>query len=246
MRKIISLLLCSLLLWPTWAWSAIAVDAGVAGSGTGTSLTYGHTVSGSDRILVVGVTLYSDSTQTVSTVTYGGVSLTLISGCTAEQADIRTEQWYLIAPAAGTANVVVTLSATSGAIASTAVSFTGVDQSTPLGTCVTATGFNAAPTVAVSSAAGELVVDALAVFDGIGAAAPTVGASQTQRAYGEHGHAFGDFGAGASTEAGAGTVTMSWSLSGSRWWAIAATPLKEAAGGGGSTVRNLMLMGVGQ
>lgn len=242
----IRLLILLALLWPSTSWAAIAFDAAASGNATGTSLAYSHTVSGSDRVLIVGVTLYSNSTQTVSTVTYNGVSMTLIPSCTAEANDLRVEQWYLVAPATGANNVVVTPTATTPAISSVAASFTGVDQSTPIGTCATATGTSTGPSVNVTSAAGEVVVDTMAFWGSGSSPSGTQGASQTFRDDDFYDHAFGRFYNAVSTEAGAGTVTMSWTIDDNHNWAIAGTPLKEASGGGGGTVRNLLLMGVGQ
>lgn len=244
-RRICSVLVFAVLLSPSLAWSQITFDAASSGNGSGTSLTYSHTTgSGSNRALIVDVTLYADASQTVSTVTYNGASLSLITSCTAATGGVRVEQWYMVAPATGTADVVVTPSATTPAIASTASSYTGVNQSTPLGTCATATGTSTGPTVDVTSASTDLVVDALGFWGSGGSVSPTVGAGQTFRDDDFFQHAFGRFYNAVSTEAGATTVTISWTIDGSHNWALVGTPLKQASGGGGSASR-LMLLGVG-
>ncbi len=57
----------------------IAFDSATnGGSGTGTSLTYAHTCSGSARLLRVGVNLYNPGTDDLTGVTYAGVAMTQI------------------------------------------------------------------------------------------------------------------------------------------------------------------------
>src|SRR5258708_6597863 len=50
------------------------------GTATASSLTWSHTVgaAGTNRILIVGVSIRNNSSQTVSSVTYGGTALTLV------------------------------------------------------------------------------------------------------------------------------------------------------------------------
>src|SRR5437773_247767 len=99
------------------------------------SLTWSHTVgAGTNRILIVGVSIV-DGGATVTGVTYSGQALTLIGGQTAGASTDRIEMWRLLAPPVGTASIVVTLSAAKRIVGG-AVSYTGVDQTTPLGACV--------------------------------------------------------------------------------------------------------------
>lgn len=105
---------------------AIALDNSTNGGlvNPGTSLTYAHTVSGSNRILFVSV--FGDTTDKITGVTYNGVSMTLV-GKTVKSPDRYVYLFYLIAPATGTNNVVVSASS-SIAICSHAVSYTGAAQ----------------------------------------------------------------------------------------------------------------------
>ena len=210
---------------------AIAVD----NTGASTSIESGATItlanfavgSGADRLLIVGVSWHEwvAGTPTVSSITFGGVGLTRLGGLVAGQK--ASDIWYLKNPANSTANIVVTLSA-GGAeyVVVGATSWTGVDQTTTFGTLATANGSSTAPSVNVSSAAGEVVHDNLSVN-----AAPTitVGADQTQR-WNQTTATSQQSGAG-SSEAGAATVTMSWTLSVSKAWAIAGVSIKAAAAG---------------
>ena len=53
--------------------SGVGVDSVSSTSGGGSSLVVSHTVSGSSRLLLVGVSINNDNFETVSSVTYGGV-----------------------------------------------------------------------------------------------------------------------------------------------------------------------------
>lgn len=106
---------------------AIAFDAqSASGFSGGTTLTWSHTCSGSDRILIVGV---YDGLNNVTGVTYNGTSLTAcgnlaMSGGASGQ-NIRL--FYLINPSTGANNCVVSASA-SGSLYGTGMSYTGAKQ----------------------------------------------------------------------------------------------------------------------
>src|SRR4051794_20703563 len=108
-----------------------------------TSLTFAHSVSGTYRLLLVGVSLnISGSTgTTVSALTYNGTALTRIAQI--NQGTVRrVEIWQLLNPPVGTANVVLTLGTLTNhanvGVVATALSLIGVNQTTPLGTAATA------------------------------------------------------------------------------------------------------------
>jgi hypothetical protein len=107
---------------------AVTYDTGTdGGNASATSLTYSHTVTGSDVILFVGVT--GDYTSDgVTGVTYNGVAMTLLDKNNGLSNLARwTYLWVLMAPATGAHNVVVSASG-SQFIASLAVSYTGTKQ----------------------------------------------------------------------------------------------------------------------
>lgn len=198
----------------------------VAPVGKVSSLSWNHTVgSGSNRILVVGVSLRKKD-RPVTGITYGGIGGFVFAGAAERSdADHRVEIWYKVAPAVGTALIAITLTGDVEVVGG-AASFTGVHQTVPAGTFAGAFGGDATPTVTVSSATGEVVIDVLSINGNAGAV--TVGAGQTQRWSGLTGTGDGnEFGAG-STEPGAASVTMSWSATTARKWAIGAIALKPA------------------
>lgn len=111
----------------TIASSIIQFDSAVNGGlvNPGTSLTWSHTTSGSNRILYVAV--FGDNvTDAITGVTYAGVAMTLIN-----KVKINLDRWiylfYLINPTLGANNVVVSANA-SVAIAGDSASYTGAKQ----------------------------------------------------------------------------------------------------------------------
>lgn len=96
--------------------------------------------NGADRLLLVSAKIYDGaSNKDVSTLTCNGVSLTKITGASADHNIATTnwidvEWWYLINPPAGTQAIAGTYSGTHDkADVVTAFTLTGVDQSTPIG-----------------------------------------------------------------------------------------------------------------
>ncbi len=238
-----ALALSVLCLWPATSFAAVAFDAVGSVNGAGvTSLSFSMTTAGSDRALAGGTQVYqSGAAATVSSMTYNGVALT--DSATATNGTRIANQRYLVAPASGSNTFQCNYSNTgSFDLGCLAISMTGVDQSTPTGTANTATGSSTTPSVVVSSATDELVVDTLFIDH---TAALSVGAGQTERVNAITSNGFIKY--TASTEPGASSVTMDWTNGGSTTWAIVATPFKAVAVGGGavgtSLVRGMMFGG---
>jgi hypothetical protein len=200
-----------------------AVDAVSDETSAVDTFTISHATSGTDRLMLVGVSFDPNNGEVVSSVTYNGTSLSFVGSATYSN-DARVEIWQLVAPDTGTHDVVITFDKklSYGAVAGV-MTFTGVNQSTPLGTFA---GANGSPpgflaTVNVSSATNELVFDTVSCET---CNSLTVGAGQTE--YWNLSQAeYYAMGAG-STEPGAATVTMSWTLGSEDYWAIGAVPIK--------------------
>ena len=158
----------------------IAVDdvsSGTLPPGGGWTLTIEHTVSGTNRLLVVGVSLDNDWQEYVASVTWNGTPLSHVVSISMSD-DARAEIWYLKAPETGTYDVVITLDGdeTDPTQYSHAgvISFTGVDQTTPLGDTSTYQGDPAlpGPSLVVDSSTGDVIFGVAAVenqtFTGVG------------------------------------------------------------------------------
>lgn len=131
--KRLALILPILFLWfPNVSHAAIALDAS-ANSGTGgatspsTSLSWSHTTSGSNRLLVVAVS----TGGTVSGVTYNGVAMTMGVSHTGSPYGGSDYLWYLANPASG-ANTITVTTTTSIATVGLSISYTGAAQSVPV------------------------------------------------------------------------------------------------------------------
>lgn len=200
-----------------------AVSNGATSSLGASSLTVAHTVgTGANAILIVEYS--TRGTTSPTSITYNGVALTQLSAIS-NGTVVTSEIWYLKAPTTGTHNIVVTL-ATPHEFTIGATSFFNVNLTTTFGTPTTGTGTSTSPSIAVASATGNLVIDTIATRQQSGA--PTVGAGQTQLWTNNSGTASADeLGAG-STEAGAASVTMSWTLTDSMEWASIGVSLTAA------------------
>ncbi len=196
------------------------------------TVTLSHTTgTGGNRLMLVGVSYEDDDENGLeaASVTYAGNPLTQV--IRRVQNEVISEIWSLVNPPSGTANVLVNFNgagATQDSAVVGATTFTGVNQSTPLGTAAGAIGNATTLSVNVSSEAGGMVFDNLAVDDGRVA---TVGGGQAQRwNLRTEAGVDGVTGAG-STEPGAATVTMSWTWVNTDWGALCAVPVRPAPAG---------------
>lgn len=214
----------------------IALDAVSQGSiGSATSLTISHTVgSGSDRVLYVFVD-GSNSTDLMAagTVTYGGTSLgsPLQSVLETGNGSNFLRVYRMTAPPSGTANVVITPSATAF-LHVYCVSLSGVDQTTPEGSIVTspASGVNTTSASPVSTTVtlgtGGLALDM--ITRRVASSSLTPDASQTRNGTEQTGGAIAT--SGSSRKAGSGSTTMTWTHASTNNVAHLVVPVNAAAG----------------
>lgn len=225
---ILGLILLASFIWTSSLFAAVQVDAWDSDSTSGgSSITIPLTVSGYNRLMLVGVSINNDNDEYVQSVTWKGTeTLTLDSRWVKNVDDARVEIWKLVGPSTGSGNVVVAFNTTllQEAVAGV-MTFKGVDQSSPLGNFASAIGNDSTPaTVDVESAAGELVFGVVSSeYEDV-----TPDPSQTEYWNLTNG---GTRGAG-STETSTGTtVTMSWSLLGtSNHWAIGGVSIRPSGG----------------
>lgn len=217
---------------PLWLTSGIALDA-TANSGyqaAQSTYTFNRTVTGSNTFLAVDVSLLSAG-QTVTGIVddFGGANtaMTLIGAKSTVSSVGRVELWGVANPTAGTKTIQVNLSG-SIASAATAVSYTGVHQTSPT------EAFNSAQATNVGAA--DATVDITSVADNCwihGAIATddaSVTANQTSRnnVTGAGGSAANEDNNGPKTPAGA--VTMSYTGVGAlATWAIGGYAIRPIA-----------------
>ena len=205
--------------------AAVSLDNTTTGSTTsGSSLTVAHTTgSNANRLMLVGI---SSGDKSVSSVTYGGVLLTLVgTKSSGGKGAYNIYLYRLINPASGNANVVVNFSGSpsKGAVVGV-TTYSGVNQTTPLGTFASATGTSTSPSVTVSSATGELIQDVVSLKD---ATLSSAGAGQTIRW--NIATSSNLKGGAGSTKSGAASTSMSWTGSQSKSWIIGAVSIKPAS-----------------
>ncbi|MBK6902404.1 MAG: DUF11 domain-containing protein [Saprospirales bacterium] len=180
-----------------------------------------QTLAGDNRLMLVGISYVDNASNTrqVNTVTYGAQNLTQVGISRNTTGDVVTEVWSLMAPTVGTTNVTVTWNESHNAKVVGVMTFTNVDQTTPLGTPSTGIGNASAPSLVISSATDEIVFDAVSwANDGLGV---SPGGGQTERWDHDEDVTGTDLTGAASTETGAASVTMSWSDENIEWAHIA-------------------------
>lgn len=130
---------------------AISYDTGVNATiaNPGSSLTWSHTCTGSERILFVSATINRSS---ITGITYGGVSMTAIGSPTLGGDGFYNYLYYLVAPATGANNVVIT-PGSSVLILGSSVSYTGAAQTGQPDGSNSQTGTNSSMTTSITTTA---------------------------------------------------------------------------------------------
>ena len=177
--------------------NTIAYDASANGSITlsGTSLTWSHTTSGSNRVLFVGAfgdTLIADPTcAKITGATYNSVSMTQVP--TVSPVGVPGDRciylFYLVAPATGANNVVVSASSAI-VIAGLSSSYTGAKQTGVPDVAVNNTQSNTATfttSLTVATTNSWMILYTKNNFD-----APGAGTGSTSRQSTANGHAIFD------------------------------------------------------
>lgn len=184
-------------------------------SNPGTTISWAYSCSaGSNRLLLSQT---SGNGVTVNSGTYAAAALT-----NAGSTNVLT-MWRKIAPTTGSNTLSFTLSSYSRCHASTS-DWTGVDQTTPLGTKVGNTATNASPSTGSITCPGDGAIFG-SVFSGYCTAIPTAGAGTTLVGSEREG-------AGGSCKAGgrrSSTGAISFALTPSQFHTIQAFPIKPVS-----------------
>ena len=202
-----------------------ATTAATQPSGSGSALSWSHTASGSNRLVLVAVSWQEGTgTEDIDSVTYGGIAMTLVDST------IMTSLYSLMDPPTGSKTVVVnwTGSGSKTAVAG-AVSFAGVDRDHPLDATVKATGNSTAPSVSIP--AGD-ISRVILTFVGVNCASSvptlTAGTGLTQRWNDHSGTTGATLGGGATADSAGGAQTLAWTLSSARNWSTIAVGVRSA------------------
>lgn len=222
---------------------AIAFDSATAmtGNTSVTSKTFSHTCSGSDRILFV--ISARQTAFTITGITYNSVAMTQV-GTKATSYGNTIELWYLVAPATGANNVVISVNSACN-VTGGAISFTGASQTGQPD--ASATGGD--PTSAVSSyspSVTSVADNCFAVCGMICASGATLtgGTNTSIGSQPEVTHAGSAFIYSTAEKTPAGTFTLNVTSASQVMVSVMAS--FSPAGGGGATYRRKALLGVGQ
>lgn len=186
-------------------------------TGTGATLSWNHTASGSDRLVLVGVSWQETlGEETLDSITYDGTAMTLLASTS------FTALYYLINPPTGSKQVVVTWSGTNTKGASGgAVSFTNVDQTHPLESAAITSGSSTTPTATLLRQPG--MIFSTIGLNASGSTVTLAGPGADER-WNESAGSSGNFtltqGAGATLPSGGANGTVGWTLSASRSWGV--------------------------
>src|SRR3984893_11954661 len=221
-------MLLSLLVLP-YSHAQVAVDATTSGAGQLTgigtkTLTFNHTTANvANRLLIVGVSLNITNAPTSALVgiTYNGTPMNLIGFHNDAGNTRRVEMFELLNPLNGTFPIVVSVSIpaaqTVGVVAG-ATTFTGVDQTVPIGTFVSANGAAQANSqLDVPSVVNGMVIDTLATGGDQTAAIPAPQVSQWNADSSGAPISPPDVRGTGSTRSGAPSVPISETFTSSNW-----------------------------
>src|ERR1700722_19869935 len=232
----LSLLTC-FFIWSSIVFGQVALDSatsiGQQVSGATPSITLPHntTAAGTNRVLVVGVSINitNNTSAQVTAVTYAGTALTMSGAHKDAGNSRRVEMWYLVSPVTGNNNVIVTLSLPGGSgtlgVVVGAVTLTGADQTKPIRSFLSADGTTNLAQLNVPSSYADMVIDTLAI--GGNQTVTTFGPSQTSRWQLTSGvSATTDVYGTGSTRSGAPSVPLSEQLSAASNWSVAAVSVQ--------------------
>ncbi|MGB8580085.1 MAG: C25 family cysteine peptidase [Candidatus Sulfotelmatobacter sp.] len=237
----IALALLLLLSLVSYSRAQVVIDATTSTSSSlnargAQAVTFTHTTAASTTgLLIVGVAMdtVNATTTTVSSVTYNATGLTFLGAQDDAAKSRRVEMWYLLSPAAGTNNVVVTVNIPGAVnervgVVAGAVTFTGVNQAVPVGPFVSASGAaGTASSDTVPSVLNGMVMDTLAVAENV---TVTVPGTQTSLWNVRSGAVLaGDVRSTGSTAPGSPSVTMTETFSAASNWAQGAVSINPAA-----------------
>ncbi len=209
--------------------------AQITGTGTGT-VNFNHTTAATaNRLLVVGVSinLTNSNGTTVTGVTYNGTALSFVGAHNDAGLTRRVEMWSLLNPVAGVnVPIIVTVNvptaATVGVVAG-ATTFSGADQTAPLGTFVSADGAAGGNSqLDVPSVVNGMVIDTLAIGGTRGITVPGPQVQQWNLTSGGNGNR--DARASGSSRSGAPSVPISETFTGGTSnWSLGAISVNPTA-----------------
>lgn len=189
--------------------------------------SWNHTCTGSNRELIVTISMLSVAGSSVTGITYNSVAMVFLGAKASVSGAVRIEMWGLVNPSSGLNSIAVTLSTGLDSIGG-AISYTGVHQTSPT------EGFNSASATNVDAADATVTITTVAdndwVVAGVASDDTAITAGQTSR-----NNVTGALGSGAdednnAAKTPAGGVTMTYTnIAALATWSIAGIALRPIA-----------------
>lgn len=230
-------------LLPRIAFGVVAYDTSGASGASGaspSSLSYSHTVTGANTLLICGVSYKpGGGPSTVSGMTYNAVAMTFGAAQITDATFAKVEVYYLAGAATGAHTAQVNF---SGGTPYSAIfdcsSFTGVDSTTPVGTLSTTSTASIGLSCSVPS--DGLCYDVAFSIGGIsGCAARTPGGSAVKRYDicdgGSAGDAIEHYSSTIAT-----TATMNWDADSGSYEGQIVVPINAFVAAGGAARRRIV------
>lgn len=217
---------------------AIALDVGTAGAldATTTTITWNHTCTGSDLLLLMNS--YQDDTNSWSSFTYNSIGGTQVQTPAGQAATWWCSMWRLAGPATGS-NAILGTGTNTKHKGGASVSYTGVDQTSPIdssnkGNNASASTFSVTTTVVGSNC--WLV----GVFESGGTFNAGTGTTERTRAPSDEA-----FSCDSNGTVATGGQALEGTNAGSGWGGIVASIAPSATVTTARDARELTLLGVG-
>lgn len=183
-----------------------------------------NTASGSDTYLIVSVSLSDGVNRAVTSVTVsGGYTMTMLTNGLPNNSSASGHLYLygLVNPPTGSNQLTIaTGTSTTAAIIMGQMLFSGVNQSSPVGGTMMSYGSSATATITISSAANNLVADAVATGSSCGAAG---GTGHTRRWLNNYDTQSGAGNCAGGSTTGAASVTPTYSVTSDYWVMCAAS-----------------------
>jgi hypothetical protein len=240
MRKLQLLLLLLFLASPAWAQIAYDNSGSTSTTNGASTITLSFTVGGSLSNSILVAKAHNRTSELPTGATYNSVAMTEVTGARSDDTGNgeTTTTWYLINPASGTHNLVVTYAGGPDYKVLGAISLQGVDQSNPIDAATHLEGTGTAVSTSITTVNDNAwIIDGLAVRATTPTATMTAHTGRTER----YNTAAGTALVGAASTYGpispAGATTVDWTAGTSGIsWAFSIISLKPSGGGGGSNV----------
>ena len=221
----------------------VASTSNASAWGGGSTATWTHTCTGTDRVLFVA-TFNNDNGTYPTGVTYNGVAMTLVDQQVNDVSSFYQSLWVIINPASGANSVVVTWASGAGINNCIASSYTGADQTTQpdsfnRGSATSATSITVSTTTVTDNAwlVGHLRSSNVTISNGTNGTIRNFGNSLGSQGFADS--------AGALTPAGSKSMTLNMSPAQNLWLIVASIRPVSAGGFTPTPLMHMRLMAGG-